>query len=132
MLGIILCIVGALGIYLLLMAFGAVQPDAQRKQPGTLPLPEALSAAEICPDDGRRLDCWIEVANERGCYVWIEELQPGSRITWSEECSDGLGEGAGYWVEVRRTNGRVFRSREQGLLVRGLRQGPWTARNSNG
>lgn len=120
----------AVGLYLLYFQFAVKWPG--EREEGPVPLPEGLSAEEICPEEGRRVDCWIEVANQRGCYVWVVSLQPDHTLRWDGECSAGLGEGQGALIEKEGTFWISYWSNERGLLERGLRQGNWTTRNSRG
>lgn len=136
-LGILLVVLGALGVSLLLIAVGAIQPDVQRKEPSLLQLPETVSKANICAMDDYGDRCWIEVMNQPGCYVWLAWHRPLHEVLWFGECAEGLAEGTGKWLEGRRVRLLMASwlsrpSIEEGLLVRGRKQGDWQARFRDG
>ena len=94
--------------------------------------------------------CWMEVANQPGCYVWDDYLYTDETVTWTAECSGGLAQGEGtltwagsnensgtgrlqdgqrhgHWV-LRGEDGTVFK----GPYVDGKRHGHWVLRYANG
>ena len=127
-----LLVLTVFGSYLLFLISARITPSELGDQSPPLPLPPTVSAAEICPDDGRRTDCWIEVTNQKGCYVWISSLQPNRTLRWNGECSGGLGEGTGELVESDGIGWSSFRGSAEGSLVQGLRQGRWIERYRSG
>ena len=117
-----------------LAAAGAATPEAAVA--GGVPGPLCSDVAEG--------DCWSEVSNRPGCYIWLRN--PG--LSWSGECVDGKASGGGRvelpggtvaegqisagmlegrWV-VRFADGDV----EEGPFVAGQREGRWVVRKADG
>ncbi len=71
-------------------------------------------------------ECWIELADRPGCFVFSLYYSPPETATWSGECQDGLAVGQG-------TLGREWESASRsvqatGTLVRGKEHGHWVLR----
>lgn len=136
-LGGILVLLGALGLFLLLIALGAIQTDAPTNEQRSLPLPEGISEADLCTAPDQPGNCWIEVVNQPDCYVFFPGYGWNLQVSWHGECSQGLAEGTGTW-EVgtweRLFILRFFRTMRtaEGLLVRGRKQGPWKEQSRGG
>ena len=99
-------------------------------------------------------ECWTELANQPGCYIWNSSLATDATATWTGECSGGLahGEGTrtfvygrlrnrdvstgilqdgkahGRWVEPNDDRGYVW----EGTYVDGKRHGRWVSRFADG
>ena len=60
------------------------------------------AAAERIPCAGqpKGAECWMELANHAGCYLWEPDFHPYKIATWTAECSGGLAQGTGTvrWV----------------------------------
>ena len=125
---------GLLVVALVLAAGGVYQfLQITNNQPAEpMPPPPTISAADICTQGAWGSNCWIELANQQGCYVWLSGLMPGHTIHWTGECSDGLGEGQGQWTEAWEPGEVVIESKEEGSLAQGRKQGPWIANLDNG
>ena len=96
--------------------------------------------------------CWTELANQPGCYVWNEHRQPPETARWTGGCSSGLAEGQGQltweWPPDNRQehNGTMREGRQDGFwvmrfengnlaegsFVNGERNGHWAERFANG
>ena len=44
--------------------------------------------------------CWLQLANQPGCYVWLFDLASRHSVTWTGRCIDGMAHGTGTWTEV--------------------------------
>ena len=55
---------------------------------------ERRDAAD-CAGQPEGTECWMELANHAGCYVWNEGLQLEATAEWTGTCSSGLATGAG-------------------------------------
>ena len=126
---------------------------ALRERPdGTPPMGRPNSASTtigqpepLCGGRPEGAQCWIELANQPGCYLWDEYYDPGGGAPrWNGGCSDGLANGTG--TVAWQFNGRSVRVRgsvrngkhhgctvvspsddwdEKGRYVDGQRQGRW-------
>ncbi len=131
--------------------FGDAGPQGPQAEPvpgplvPVLPEPQCLGLAEGA-------QCWMELANQPGCYVWDEYYDPGADApTWTGECSDGLASGMGTvtWRFDERTvrvTGPVRKGKhhgcsrvstpddydEEGTYVDGQRQGRWNWYDDSG
>ena len=125
----------------------APQPLRQPGQGRT----SGISAGQTCTGKPEGADCWMELANRPGCFVWNAYLSPGETAIWTADCSGGLASGTGTlknaweggesestglvrdgkrhgdWV-LRAANGNVF----EGPYVDGKRHGDWIVRGSDG
>ena len=72
--------------------------------------------------------CWKEVANRSGCFVWDEVLNVAQTVTWYGACDNGVGNGDGRLVW---TDGN-FSFEQMGSLTNGKFNGYWTYRDSDG
>ena len=109
------------------------------------------AAAALTPKCGRGSQCWIELANEAGCYVWNPYYVSVTAVSWSGQCSGGIATGRGklawresdwftedtgelrdgkqhgHWVE-RWTKGKV----REGSYRDGKKHGRWVVRKADG
>ena len=118
--------------------------------PEPLPVPEPICDSDS-EDTDKWLNCWYELANPPGCYVWrgVDEWVKDPK--WTGECVDSLASGTGSlivvedgvkrefigafrngkkhgpWVEEVRVDGKLH-STEEGSYVDGKRQGHWVRR----
>lgn len=102
--------------------------------PGAVPLP-SLGAGETCAGQPVGSGCWMEVANEPGCYLWNEGLVAGATVTWSGECHGGYAQGPGQvtWLYngvVHTEDGPVAEGRRDGIRIVRHSEG-WSARLSH-
>ena len=53
-----------------------------------------------CAGQPKGAECWMELANHAGCYLWEPDFHPYKIATWTAECSGGLAQGTGTvrWV----------------------------------
>ena len=114
--------------------------------------PDFLRDGPDCKDQPEGSQCWTELANQPGCYVWNPHRQPPETATWTGGCSSGLAEGPGTltweWPPNNRQehNGTMRRGRHhgdsvqrfengnvgEGPYVNGERNGHWVWRYSDG
>ena len=134
-LGICLLVLSALGLFLFLVANGGIHLETPRREAVSVQLPDGVSEADLCMDGIRRDYCWKEILDRPGCYVWADPDWPEQEFQWSGGCSEGLAEGQGTWVTRIRLDlsfaALSFFESEQvgpGMVVRGRRQGDWSAR----
>ena len=92
-----------------------------------------IRGAPICTDQAEDAACWMELANEAGCYIWNPNPQKDESVTWTGECTEGLahGEGSLTWVwgedkQVSTSTGRLQDGKMHGHRVRAL--GGWDRR----
>ena len=77
--------------------------------------------------------CWMELANQPGCWRWNSHPQPGETVTWSGGCTDGKASGKGEEVWRFRKDGEWKTSGGEGELRGGkTREGHWINRYSDG
>ena len=92
-----------------------------------------INAEDTCARKQRGAECWLELANHPGCYVWKKmDRRVYDSVTWSGECTEqvALGKGTLNWIdpdEGDRT--AISRSRR---LRKGKPHGYWVERNSYG
>ena len=129
---------------------GQTRDESSAEQPARAPsLPPGIDDLDICVVDTMD-ECWMELNNQPGCYLWSLEPHMIISTNWSGECAGGLAEGSGeitwawginrgnntistgrlqqgrmhgQWVE-RWADGTVF----EGLYVDSMRHGRWVAR----
>ena len=108
--------------------------------------------APECAGQSEGSECWMEVADQPGCHVWSQVLQPGASATWTGRCAAGLveGDGALTWtwppdgsqtVEGTFRFGRLHGQSvvkngdgtiTEGLYVDGREHGPWVTHFPDG
>ena len=76
--------------------------------------PSSFQNAPPCAGQPKGTACWMELANQPGCYVWNGSLAVDETVIWTGECAEGMGEGTGTlnWVwdggkESSETTGRL-------------------------
>ena len=82
-----------------------------------------------CADQTERMACWMELANQAGCYVWNPDRSTATRVTWTGECANGRAHGTGSLTWV---SGENERSTDTGRLQAGKPHGPWVIRRTGG
>ena len=88
-----------------------------------------FAAGETCTGKPPNVECWMEVANQPGCYVWIRSFSPGSTVTWTAECSGGVAQGRGTLTWDHSSG---FEQTDTGHVQDGKQHGPWVEREANG
>ena len=63
-----------------------------------------------CAGQPKGAECWLELANQAGCYLWNPEFQPYKTVTWSAECTGGLAQGAGTLKWAWNTGDKLYRA----------------------
>ena len=99
--------------------------------------PRALASSDVRPgaalepkcaamEEGA--ECWMELADEPGCYVWEDHNFPEQTVTWSGPCTEGVivGEGTLVWTKDGKSN------RSTGTASDGKQQGHWVLRFASG
>ena len=77
--------------------------------------------------------CWMELANQPGCWRWNPYPQPGETVTWSGGCTDGKASGKGEETWRFRKDGEWKTSGGRGELRGGKTHvGHWIGRSSSG
>ena len=74
----------------------------------SLDIEASLPAQNSCPDRPKGAECWMELAKQPGCFVWISDLQPDETVTWSSICVGSMAQGTGddqTSLEQRQING---------------------------
>ena len=97
-------------------------------------LPAGIRADQTCSDKAVGASCWMETANQPGCYFWNPNPQPGETVTWTGDCSNGLASGVGTreW-RYRNADGQAVSSGETGQFQNGkMGDGYWTIRTTDG
>ena len=65
-------------------------------QPGSGDSSQRANAPEPnCAGAQEGAECWKETANQPGCYVWDDYLQPSQTVEWSGSCPGGIADGQG-------------------------------------
>ena len=72
--------------------------------------------------------CWQEISRRPGCYVWNQNRQPGSIVTWPGRCTGGLAQGTGTLTWVWDDNQEAL----TGRLQDGKHTGHWILRHADG
>ena len=121
-------------------------PPAAEGGPTASPLPKPL-----CEGQEQGAECWRELANQPGCYLWTEFHLPTYRLEWTGGCSARLASGSGTLTvigegEEHKHNGAYRNGKEEGHwtfryasgsvyegpFLNGKRHGQWMERESNG
>ena len=81
-----------------------------------------------CPGMGKGAECWLELANKFGCYIFDPGHSPGTQMTWSGACSGSIAIGRGTleWKSARSSGNAT------GAMVRGKWHGRWVFRSAGG
>lgn len=83
-----------------------------------------------CGGQAQGAECWMEVANRPGCYIWNGHLMRNQTVTWTGECAGSLAQGVGtlkwVWAKGKKT------SEETGQLRTGRQHGRWVVRLADG
>ena len=100
--------------------------EADEPSPITVSVPQVTDTApirlgETCAQSVAGDACWMEVANQPGCY--LRSPRGRDRGTWSGQCADGYAQGTGTIVW---SGGSVID--ETGTHIDGIRQGRWIVR----
>ena len=82
----------------------------------------------MCAGMSKGSECWNELANKPGCYIFDGYYNPPETATWSGACADGIAVGQGTWG-WKTPNGP---GEATGTLVRGKQHGRWIFRYANG
>ena len=115
--------------------FGAVTPS----DPQTVGSPQAPSASpalavrakpEIpsptCTGMEAGAKCWLELANQPGCYAWTEHFFTHQRFSWTGACDRGVPNGSGTLRETWRWAGGANGWNE---MTGVMRDGNWHGRS---
>ncbi len=91
-------------------------------------LPAGIRDGETCSGAAAGTACWMELANQPGCYLWNPGLVLGATATWSSRCSGGFAQGLGV-IKWAYDGGEQV---SEGSLVDGKMHGPWVIRYPDG
>ena len=95
-------------------------------------LPASIRADQTCFRKSVGEECWMEIENKPGCYLWSDELRLNETVTWSGGCADGLAHGRGEADWNYTLGGEQPETTASGEMRRGKSHGRWTARLSSG
>lgn len=90
----------------------------------------ARSTPPACTSQAEGAGCWMELANEAGCYVWNDQLRQDESVTWTGTCAGSRAHGEGMLTWVWGKNKNV--STATGLLHNGQQHGHWVLRRADG
>ena len=92
------------------------------------PRPAGFRPDQTCAGKPAGAACWMEIAQQPGCYVWNPSLATGETVTWTGECAGGLAQGTGTltwaWDGNQETN--------TGRVQDGNKHGNWVLRSARG
>ena len=114
--------------------------------------PDFLLDGPDCRGQPEGSQCWMELSNQPGCYVWNYDLQPSETATWTGGCSGGRADGQGRFTwewpgnrqefdggiqQGRLSHGHSVQRFESGTIqegpyVDGERSGHWVIRWADG
>ena len=103
--------------------FGTTHPSDARRPAGV-----AVRPSQTCAGKPAGAECWMEISQQPGCYVWNPGLALGASVTWTGECAGGLAQGTGTLTWVWDGN----RQTATGRLRDGKRNGHWLFRYPSG
>ena len=75
-------------------------------------------------------ECWIELANEVGCYIWNPKFRTDQTATWTGECYSGFAQGLGTLTWILGSDEDPVQS--AGQFRDGKRVGKWVWLNADG
>ena len=88
----------------------------------------AAQLSPKCAGMDRGAQCWNELSNRPGCYIFEPYYDPPMTATWSGDCAGGAAVGHGTWEwQASRNSGE-----STGTLVRGRPDGRWVFRFAGG
>ena len=96
------------------------------------PAPQGRDAAAglspKCAGMSRGAECWLELADRPGCYIFDRYYNPPETATWSGACQDGaaVGQGTRGWDSASGSGEAT------GTLARGKPRGHWVIRGASG
>ena len=89
----------------------------------------AIRAEETCDGKPEGSECWMELENQSGCFVWNGSLSVNETATWTGACTNGIANGEGtlkfVWGE-KREKSREDSSLSEGGIIDGKRGGNWS------
>ena len=88
----------------------------------------AAALTPKCEGMAEKSQCWKELANKAGCYVWTTRLRHNKTFAWSGQCSGGIATGRGELT----WRGSESSSESTGELRDGKRHGQWVIRSDRG
>lgn len=122
--------------------FGFGEPSASPEvEPAPSPAKPAPGPQPLCEGPRDSFECWVELANHPGCYVWNVGYTPSEPVSWNGECADGLADGSGTITgtperfagetpsDIERAGWPPYESR--GTYEEGKRQGHWIDREAS-
>lgn len=104
---------------------------AESQHARSFPPPAGIKAEDTCTGKPEMSTCWMEVANQKGCYIWNSALGAEETVTWTGVCGEGLAQGTGTQT-WNWGSGKENQSADVGMLVDGKRHGNWVIREGNG
>ena len=105
---------------------GAPAATQPRQAPG---LPAGIASGTTCGTKSKVAKCWMELANQPGCFAWLEYGRIRETMTWTGRCSEGLAQGAGTMTQTFDEGTTITGS---GRVQGGKRHGDWLLRGSDG
>ena len=89
---------------------------------------QAAADRTPCAGQPKGAECWLELSNPAGCYIWNPQFDPSKAASWTGECSGGVAQGRGTLKWVWNGGQRI----EEGSYVEGKRHGQWVFRFASG
>ena len=90
----------------------------------------------ICDGGEENLECWKELPEPEGCYIWNGGshvqggFHPTFEVDWTGGCEGGLASGSGVLTWESRWDGNdQLKIKGQGLLRNGKMEGHWVERH---
>ena len=105
----------------------AETPNAPQLRSGT---PSTFRDGPTCAGQPNGTACWMELADQPGCYVWDSDLKVDATVSWTGECIEGVGQGTGTFKSV--WDGGKKTSENTGRMQAGMKHGQWVLRRENG
>lgn len=101
---------------------------------GELPITTLPGFQEVMTCAGKPEDseCWMELENQPGCYIWNNSLGVNESATWSGGCVNGLAEGMGEIIWAWESDGVQVTITGTGQVKGGKQYGQWIIRHPRG
>lgn len=109
------------------------RPEPELVQVEPKPPPGPPEPAPICKGREGESDCWREIPELEGCYVWNGgsnprgAFHPDYKVTWSGGCENGLASGSGIltWMWEGSDKNQSHTIEGRGSLRDGKQHGHW-------
>ena len=74
------------------------------------------AVADRTPCDGqpKGAECWLELTNQAGCYIWNPQFEPYKGATWTGGCSGGVARGRGTLKWIWEVGDTLYKEAKKG------------------